>query len=198
MCMEAYLQGQYLWELLLGDDTEIPANTSENAEPRRKWKITCGKALFTLRTSISRELIDHVRDVNSPKQVWDILERLFSKKNTARLQFLENELAMIKQEGWEKQPSVEELESLRSNQEVLAKQMAKSFNFGQDDVLFSRRKLDDSDRDTNEKKVLNNVESVVADVVLSGEKKGSLFVMSVGEAYVKKTSQTDGATTWHA
>ncbi|KAK4407752.1 hypothetical protein Sango_0356200 [Sesamum angolense] len=48
-----------------------------------------------LRTSMSREFIDHVHDVNSPKQVWDTLERLFSKKNTARLQFLENELAMI-------------------------------------------------------------------------------------------------------
>ncbi|KAL0340334.1 UNVERIFIED_CONTAM: hypothetical protein Sradi_4550200 [Sesamum radiatum] len=151
MCMEAYLQGQDLWELIVGADTEIPADTSENAEPRRKWKIKCGKALFALRTSISREFIDHVRDINSPKQVWDTLERLFSKKNTARLQFLENELAMIKQEeldpaekisearlrrflirglqkeynpyvtsvqGWEKQPSVEELESLLSNQKL--------------------------------------------------------------------------------
>ncbi|KAL0314880.1 UNVERIFIED_CONTAM: Retrovirus-related Pol polyprotein from transposon RE1, partial [Sesamum angustifolium] len=46
--------------------------------------------------------------------------------------------------------------------------------------------------------VLDNVKNVAADVILSGEKKGSLFVMSVGEAYVKKTSQTDSATTWHA
>ncbi|KAL0314881.1 UNVERIFIED_CONTAM: hypothetical protein Sangu_2332500 [Sesamum angustifolium] len=208
MCMEAYLQGQDLWELIVGADTEIPADTSENAEPRRKWKIKCGKALFALRTSISREFIDHVRDINSPKQVWDTLERLFSKKNTARLQFLENELAMINKEGmsiseyflkvknicaeiseldpaekiseallrrflirgiqkeynpyvtsvqgWEKQPSVEELESLLSNQEALAKQMAKNFNFEQDAVLFSRGKLNDSERDANEKKVINH------------------------------------------
>lgn len=98
MCMEAYLQGQDLWELVVGADT-IPRDTPENAESRRKWKIQCGKALFALRTSISKEFIDHVRDVTSPKEVWQILERLFTKKNTARLQFLENELANLTQEG---------------------------------------------------------------------------------------------------
>lgn len=421
MCMEAYLQGQDLWDLVAGADAEIPADTAENAEPRRKWKIKCGKALFALRTSISKEFIDHVRDVNSPKEVWDTLERLFSKKNTARLQFLENELAMLKQEGmsiseyflrvknicaeiseldanekisdarlrrflirglkmeyipfitsiqgWEKQPSVEELESLLSNQEALAKQMAKNLNSERDDVLFSKEKFseaginekkgngnspqgnksfkcyrcgkpghikkycrvklskanvacDDKEDDQlnweqcftievvegrdnitlksapnqtavnyvnykdewiidsgcshhvtgndslfselhqhngervivtadnstypvvkegivkidvneasvqlndvyhvpglkknlvsvsqitdsgkyvlfgpNDVKVLDNVKNIGADVVLTGEKKGSLFVMSAGEAYVKKTSQTDNAAIWHA
>lgn len=99
MCMEAYLQGQDLWDLVIGADAEIPADMAENSEARRKWKIKCGKALFALRTSINKEFIDHVRDENSPKEVWDTLERLFSKKNTARLQFLENELAMLKQGG---------------------------------------------------------------------------------------------------
>ena len=33
-------------------DTEIPANTPHNVELRQKWKIKCGKALFTLRTYI--------------------------------------------------------------------------------------------------------------------------------------------------
>jgi len=52
-----------------------------------------------LRTSIAKELIDHVRDVSSSKEVWEILERLFTKKNIARLQLLENELAMLTQGG---------------------------------------------------------------------------------------------------
>ena len=97
--MEAYLQGQDLWDLIVGTDSIIPANTPENAESRRKCKIKCRKALFALRTSISKEFIDHVRDVVSPKEVWDTLERLFTKKNTARLQLLENELAMLQQGG---------------------------------------------------------------------------------------------------
>ena len=56
-------------------------------------------SLSILRTSISKEFINHIRDVNSPKEVWETLERLFSKKNTARLQLLENELAMLTQGG---------------------------------------------------------------------------------------------------
>ncbi|KAK9027886.1 hypothetical protein V6N11_067707 [Hibiscus sabdariffa] len=69
MCMEAYLLGQDLWDLIFCANTEIPVDTPGNAEPRRKWKIKCGKALFNLRTLIRREFIDHVRDVNSPKEV---------------------------------------------------------------------------------------------------------------------------------
>ncbi|KAL4303890.1 hypothetical protein GQ457_10G000190 [Hibiscus cannabinus] len=190
MCMEAFLQGQDLWDLVTGVDAEIPADIQENVEARRKWKIKCGKALFALRTSISKEFIDHVRDVNSPKQLWETLERVFSKKNTARLQFLENDLASLTQgnmsiseyflkvksicaeiseldveekisearirrflirglkkeyipfvtsiQGWAHQPSVEEFESLLSNQEALAKQMAKSLD--PEAVLFSKGK----------------------------------------------------------
>nr|DAD45445.1 TPA_asm: hypothetical protein HUJ06_003675 [Nelumbo nucifera] len=158
MCMEVFLQGQDLWELVSSVD-EIP--------------IKCGKALFVLKTSISKEFIDHVRDVSLPKEVWDTLERLFSKKNTTRLQFLENELAMLKQEGMsiseyflrvknicteiskldpkEKiSDALEELKSLLSNQEALAKQMAMNFNSERDDVLFSKEKF--SEGSTNEKK----------------------------------------------
>ncbi|KAK3001904.1 LOW QUALITY PROTEIN: hypothetical protein RJ639_022194 [Escallonia herrerae] len=324
MCMEAYLQGQDLWELIAGTDA-IPSDVPKNAESRQKWKIKCGKALFALRTYISKEFIDHVRDVCSPKEVWETLDRLFTKKNTARLQLLENELVMLKQgeidtdekisearlrrylvrglqkeygpfvtsiQGWSTQPSVEELENLLSNQEALAKQMAKSFE--NDDVLFSKGKSDKKNpfRSKNKEedssaekgcshhvtgndilfsevhehhgdrvivtadnsthpvakegvvtidvanytssvklhdsyhvpgltknlvsvpqitdsgkyvlfgpkdvKVLDNVKEISADVIFSGEKKGSLFVMSAGEAYVKKTSQTNNAAIWHA
>ena len=85
--------------MIVGIDSIFPIDTPENAESRRKLKIKCGKTLFTLRISISKEFIDHVCDVSSPKEVWDTLERLFTKKNTARLQLLENELAMLQQGG---------------------------------------------------------------------------------------------------
>ncbi|KAG6385352.1 hypothetical protein SASPL_154185 [Salvia splendens] len=373
ICMEAYLQGQDLWELIAGAETEVPRDVPENAESRRKWKIKCGKALFALRTSINKEFIDHVRDVSSPKEVWQALENVCTKKNTARLQLLENELAMLTQgdtnekisearlrrylisglrkeygpfvtsiQGWSNQPSVEELENLLCNQETLAKQIAK--NLGSDVVLFSKGKSnkmlglqtremmkkrdkgksptnvactndgDDkiewdqcftveaikgkagdahvkyinnkeewiidsgcshhaTENDTlfsemcdhhgerlvvtadnsthpvakegdvtidvvgnptaksvklhdvyhvpglkrnlvsvtqitdsgkfvlfgpNDVRVLDNVKNISADVTFIGEKRGSLFVMSTGEAYVKKTSQTDNTTIWHA
>lgn len=86
-----------MWDLISGDDAVIPEDTSQNVDLRRKWKIKCGKALFALRTSISQDYIAHVRDVSSPKQVWETLERLFMQKNTMRLQYLENELAGMTQ-----------------------------------------------------------------------------------------------------
>ncbi|KAL0444456.1 UNVERIFIED_CONTAM: hypothetical protein Slati_2168300 [Sesamum latifolium] len=94
--MEAFLQGQDLRDLIEGDEISIPTDTSQNAELRRKWKIKCSKALFFVRTSINKEYIDHVRDLKSP--IWETLQKLCTKKNTARLQFLENELAMATQE----------------------------------------------------------------------------------------------------
>ncbi|KAL8116818.1 hypothetical protein AgCh_023112 [Apium graveolens] len=50
----------------------------------------------------------------------------------------------------------------------------------------------------NDVKVFDNMKKIEADIVLTGDKKRSLFVMSVGEAYVKKTSHTDNASIWHA
>ncbi|GJW40849.1 UBN2_3 domain-containing protein [Tanacetum coccineum] len=84
MCMEAFLQGQDLWDLVAGEET-IPADTPANADLRRKWKVKCGKALFALRTSISKEFIDHVRDITSPKEVWEsALKGYFPRSTPAR------------------------------------------------------------------------------------------------------------------
>lgn len=35
----------------------------------KKWRIWCGKALYDLRESIQRDLIDHLHDIKSPKEV---------------------------------------------------------------------------------------------------------------------------------
>ncbi|KAK4435148.1 hypothetical protein Salat_0678100 [Sesamum alatum] len=200
MCLEAYLQGQDLRELVVSADTIIPTDTTENVESRRKWKITYAKALFALRTSIDKEYIDHVREVSSSKHVWETLERLFIKQNATRLHLLENELAMLTQggmsvfeyflktkfiyveiseldpnekiseahmrrflirglkeympsvisiQGWPNQPSVEVLENLLSNQEALAKQMARKSE--PDAILFSKEKFNKKNTSTKNK-----------------------------------------------
>ncbi|KAK3022504.1 hypothetical protein RJ639_046781 [Escallonia herrerae] len=46
--------------------------------------------------------------------------------------------------------------------------------------------------------VLHNLKNVEAYILLVGEKKESLFVMSAGEAYVEKTSKNDRAAICHA
>ncbi|CAK9155221.1 unnamed protein product [Ilex paraguariensis] len=97
LCMEAYLQGQDLWDLIASAESVIPDDTPQNGELRRKWRIKCGKALFALQTSTSKDYVDHVCDKDTPKLVWETLERFFTKKNTMRLQYLENDLTGVTQ-----------------------------------------------------------------------------------------------------
>ena len=93
-CMESYLQGQDLWEIMAGGET----TPLENAETLRKWKIKAEKALFAIKTSIEEEMLEHIRHVNTPKAAWDTFSTLFSKKNDVRLQLLENELMSMAQQ----------------------------------------------------------------------------------------------------
>lgn len=99
--METYLQGQDLWDITEGVNFEIPTDTLENTEAVRKRKIKCGKALFAFRGSISKELIEHIRAKEKPKEIWELLEQLFTKRHTARLQMLENELANTTQRSYD-------------------------------------------------------------------------------------------------
>ena len=50
----------------------------------------------------------------------------------------------------------------------------------------------------NSIKILNDVRNIDADIIFKGKRKDFLFVLSAGEAYVKRTSQVDSPTLWHA
>jgi hypothetical protein len=92
-CMESYLQGQDLWEIVAGSETTPP----DNDQALRKWKVRARKAMFEIKTSIEEEMLEHIRRADTPKAVWDTFATLFSKKNNVRLQLLENELMSIAQ-----------------------------------------------------------------------------------------------------
>ncbi|KAH6831338.1 hypothetical protein C2S53_010991 [Perilla frutescens var. hirtella] len=92
-CMESYLQGQDLWEVVGGKETTPP----EEAEALRKWKIKAGKAMYALKCIVSENLLEHIRAATTPKEAWDNLATLFSKKNEFKLQLLENELLSLRQ-----------------------------------------------------------------------------------------------------
>ena len=53
--------------------------------------------MFAIKTSIEEEMLEHIRHLNTPKEVWDTFSTLFSKKNDVRLQLLENELMSVAQ-----------------------------------------------------------------------------------------------------
>jgi hypothetical protein len=86
-----------LWEVVAGSEVVPPAKGKDQGKPLRKWKIKAGKAMFVLKTIIDEDLLEHIRDADTPKTAWETLEKLFSKKNEVRLQLLENELAGISQ-----------------------------------------------------------------------------------------------------
>ena len=88
-CIESYLQGQDLWEVVGGSEVIQPA-VEDGSGILRKWKIKAGKAMFALKTTIEEELLEHIRDAKKPKEAWDTFVTLFSKKNDTRLQLLEN------------------------------------------------------------------------------------------------------------
>ncbi|KAI3513963.1 hypothetical protein L1887_12232 [Cichorium endivia] len=53
--------------------------------------------MFVLKTTVEEDVLEHIRDVVTPKEAWDTLSALFSKKNDSKLQLLENELLSMSQ-----------------------------------------------------------------------------------------------------
>ncbi|XP_070678596.1 uncharacterized protein [Malus domestica] len=95
-CIESYLQGQDLWEVIGGSEVTQPAAEDANGV-LRKWKIKAGKSMFALKTTIEEEMLEHIRDAKTPKEAWDTFVTLFSKRNDTKLQLLENELLSMAQ-----------------------------------------------------------------------------------------------------
>ncbi|XP_027768682.1 uncharacterized protein LOC114074843 [Solanum pennellii] len=92
-CMESYIVGEDLWDAVNGNDTSPPADVPKNSSALKKWKQINAKAEFVLKRSISSNLFDHIIRCKSAHEIRRTLDQLFNKKNEARLQILENELA---------------------------------------------------------------------------------------------------------
>ncbi|KAL8094980.1 hypothetical protein AgCh_036473 [Apium graveolens] len=99
-CMESYLIGKDLWEVVGGERITPPENNEANQTALKEWRKNNAKA----------------------DDIWNTFNNLFNKNDEARLQMLENELANVTQ-GWAQQPTLEEFENLLSSQEALEKQM---------------------------------------------------------------------------
>ncbi|XP_077246122.1 uncharacterized protein LOC143885988 [Tasmannia lanceolata] len=92
-CMESYLVGEDLWEVVCGNAVVAPEDAQENADVLKVWRMKNAKAEFLLKRSISPDLFEHIIGCKSTSEIWTTLDGLFNKKNMARLQMLENELA---------------------------------------------------------------------------------------------------------
>ncbi|KAA0059175.1 Zinc finger, CCHC-type [Cucumis melo var. makuwa] len=87
--------------MIMGDLQDVVEGTEVNppkdTATLKKWNIKASKAMFAIKTTIDEEMLEHVSIVKTPKKAWDTFASLFSKKNDARLQFLENKLLSITQ-----------------------------------------------------------------------------------------------------
>ncbi|KAM1503528.1 hypothetical protein ACFXTO_028754 [Malus domestica] len=94
-CMESYLQGQDLWDVVGGNEVTQPEEDTSGI--LKKWKIKAGKAMFAFKTTVEDDMLKHIRKAKTPKEVWDNFATLFSKRNDTRLQLLKNELLSVAQ-----------------------------------------------------------------------------------------------------
>ncbi|KAF3663026.1 Branched-chain-amino-acid aminotransferase 3, chloroplastic [Capsicum annuum] len=95
-CIMSYMQGQDLWEVVNGTEVTQPEVEDANGT-LRKWKIKAGKAMFALKTTVEKDLLEKIRDAKTPNEAWDTFAKLFSKKNDSKLQLLESELLSVTQ-----------------------------------------------------------------------------------------------------
>ncbi|CAM8900100.1 unnamed protein product [Rhodiola kirilowii] len=84
-CMESYLVGEELWEVVGGANAR-PEDGDADVEDLRKWKTINAKAEFVLKKSISPTLFEHIFLCTSANDIWENLNRLFNKKDVGRLQ----------------------------------------------------------------------------------------------------------------
>ncbi|CAN6709351.1 unnamed protein product [Malus baccata var. baccata] len=85
-CMESYLQGQDLWDIV-----------SDEGMQTRERKIKEGKAMFAFKTTVEDDMLEYIWKAKTPKEAWDTFATLFSSRKVARLQLLENELFSVAQ-----------------------------------------------------------------------------------------------------
>ena len=91
--MQYYFLGQELWDIIGGSDTTPPTD----AEAAKRWKVRAGKAMYALTVTVEDEFLQRIKNAKTPKEAWDTLAIIFTKKNDAILQRLENDLLSISQ-----------------------------------------------------------------------------------------------------
>ncbi|XP_022026663.1 uncharacterized protein LOC110927306 [Helianthus annuus] len=93
-CIKSYLQGKDLWQVMNGTKTRQPTNDINSTIG--KWQVKATRVMFIIKTTVDEDVLDHIQDLEFPKQAWDTLETLFTKKD-AQLQLVKGELMTASQ-----------------------------------------------------------------------------------------------------
>ena len=68
-CMESYLVGEDLWDVVNGNETSLPADGLENNSAYKKWKQVNAKAEFILKRTISFDLFNYIIKCKSAHKI---------------------------------------------------------------------------------------------------------------------------------
>lgn len=99
--MRNYLIGKSLWGYVRGEEEEpeLPENQEISPEQLKAWKAwneKDKKVIFLIASNMSNAMIGHIQDLQTSKEAWETLEKLYSTNTKARKIQLKNELNNMK------------------------------------------------------------------------------------------------------
>ena len=99
-CMKNYLIGKSLWGYVTGDEPEpeLPLENATEAELKawKTWNEKDNKVMFLISQNVSNSMIGHIQELNSSKEAWNALDKLYTTNTRARKIQLKNELNNMK------------------------------------------------------------------------------------------------------
>ena len=98
--MRNYLIGKSLWGYVTGEDEEpkLPTQnaTADDLKAWKTWNEKDKKVMFLISQNVTNGMIGHIQDLQTSKEAWDTLEKLYSTNTKARKIQLKNELNNMK------------------------------------------------------------------------------------------------------
>ena len=98
--MKNYLIGKSLWGYAIGDEPEpeLPPENATKAELKawKTWNEKDKKVMFLISQNVSNSMIGHIQELNSSKEAWNALDKLYTTNTRARKIQLKNKLNNMK------------------------------------------------------------------------------------------------------
>ncbi|XP_076920929.1 uncharacterized protein LOC143582191 [Bidens hawaiensis] len=85
----------YIKSYFQGTETRHPTNDINGVIG--KWQVKVDRTMFIIKTMVADNALDHIQELEYPKQAWDTLESLFTKKKDDLLQLVEGDLMTCSQ-----------------------------------------------------------------------------------------------------
>ncbi|MCO5590494.1 hypothetical protein L7F22_044464 [Adiantum nelumboides] len=100
--MRNYLIKKSLWGYVTREEVEprLPTHNASVDELKawKTWNEKDKKVMFLISQNVTNEMIGHIQDLNSSRDAWDTLKRLYSTYTKARKIQLKNELNNMKKD----------------------------------------------------------------------------------------------------